>query len=575
MTIRVIDAETQRGVPLVQLTTVNQRSFITDSQGMIAFNEPGLMNRQVFFHVFSHGYKFPKDGFGYRGRSILVKAGGTTTLQIQRVNIAERIYRVTGQGKYRDSRLLGVNIPVRTQLPGGVLGSDSVLTETIGDTIYWFWGDTNRADYPLGNFHVPGARSKVPGRGGLDPDIGVELDYFVNEKGFAKQTCKMPGKGPTWLDCLMKIESEDKPTRLFAVYVKVESPLRIYERGIVEFNFVSQIWQHRMTFPESQKVIPRGHSLKHSDQDGLFFYFAGGMPFTRVPATVKDVLNPIRYEAYTCLTESSDSIPDVQRHSNKLLAFRWTANAPVLDGSVAQKLVQTEKIRQNEVPALIDIETGNSILPHHGSVYYNQYRRRYIMIISQSLGRSMLGEIWYSEALSPVGPWKYARRVITHDNYSFYNPKQHPMFDTENGRTIFLEGTYTTTFSGNSNATPGYDYNQIMYKLDLTDLRLNLPAPVYYELRSSSGMLSQVFNLTATGESSFPLFYALNRAHSDARKLSLGNHSFWIAKKSGPHRLPLWKWTCANQSPIYLPQGTYGPVGYEKQTPAVGYVWQK
>ena len=41
------------------------------------------------------------------------------------------------------------------------------------------------------------------------------------------------------------------------------------------------------------------------------------------------------------------------------------------------------------------------------------------------------------------------------------------MFDKENGRYIFFEGTYTNMFSGNPDQTPRYDYNQIMYKLDL------------------------------------------------------------------------------------------------------------
>jgi hypothetical protein len=34
-------------------------------------------------------------------------------------------------------------------------------------------------------------------------------------------------------------------------------------------------------------------------------------------------------------------------------------------------------------------------------------------------------------------------------------------------------------FSGNPDQTPRYNYNQIMYKLDLTDARLVLPVPVY------------------------------------------------------------------------------------------------
>ncbi|HAY80308.1 MAG TPA: hypothetical protein DCY79_10925, partial [Planctomycetaceae bacterium] len=76
-TIRVRDAETGRGVPLVTLTTVNKRSYVTDSNGVIAFHEPGLMNKQVYFHIQSHGYEYPKDGFGYRGAKIQTTPGVT------------------------------------------------------------------------------------------------------------------------------------------------------------------------------------------------------------------------------------------------------------------------------------------------------------------------------------------------------------------------------------------------------------------------------------------------------------------------------------------------------------------
>ena len=65
--ITVVDEQTKRGVPLVELRTVHAVRYFTDSQGMIAFYEPGLMNQEVYFHVSSHGYEFPKDGFGYHG----------------------------------------------------------------------------------------------------------------------------------------------------------------------------------------------------------------------------------------------------------------------------------------------------------------------------------------------------------------------------------------------------------------------------------------------------------------------------------------------------------------------------
>ncbi|MHC4744596.1 MAG: hypothetical protein ACYS8Z_22005, partial [Planctomycetota bacterium] len=94
--------------------------------------------------------------------------------------------------------------------------------------------------------------------------------------------------------------------------------------------------------------------------------------------------------------------------------------------------------------------------------------------------------VWYAETDTPVGPWAYARKVVTHDKYTFYNPKQHPYFDQKGGRLIYFEGTYSHTFSGNPNPTPRYDYNQIMYRLDLADKRLSLPEPVY-EIKSTEG----------------------------------------------------------------------------------------
>jgi len=94
------------------------------------------------------------------------------------------------------------------------------------------------------------------------------------------------------------------------------------------------------------------------------------------------------------------------------------------------------------------------------------------MIGTEAWGDSLLGEVWFAEAPTPEGPWVNAVKVVTHDrgttgDYSFYNPTSHPFFDQNGGRTIYFEGTYTTSFSGNSNPTPLYDYNQIMYRLDL------------------------------------------------------------------------------------------------------------
>ena len=126
--IQVVDAATGRGVPLVELRAVNEAAWWTDSNGFVAFNEPGLMNREVFLHVVSPGYEMPADGFGYRGVKLRPVAGGNTTVPLVRLNIAERLYRVTGAGVYRDSVLLGRQVPTEQPLLNGeVTGQDTVV----------------------------------------------------------------------------------------------------------------------------------------------------------------------------------------------------------------------------------------------------------------------------------------------------------------------------------------------------------------------------------------------------------------------------------------------------------------
>ena len=89
----MVDDQTGRGVPLVELQTTSAVSYYTDSNGLIAFDEPGLMNRKVWFIVDSPGYEYPADFIGSRGIALETKPGGSATIKIKRNNIAERMHR--------------------------------------------------------------------------------------------------------------------------------------------------------------------------------------------------------------------------------------------------------------------------------------------------------------------------------------------------------------------------------------------------------------------------------------------------------------------------------------------------
>jgi hypothetical protein len=99
-------------------------------------------------------------------------------------------------------------------------------------------------------------------------------------------------------------------------------------------------------------------------------------------------------------------------------------------------------------------------------VAWNEYRKRWILLLEN------FGDVYYAEAPEPEGPYGRAVKIIHHDNYNFYNVATHVFFNQEDGRVIYLEGTYTDAFMRVPERTPRYNYNQVMYRLRLDDPRL-------------------------------------------------------------------------------------------------------
>lgn len=123
--------------------------------------------------------------------------GKSATIVIKRINIAERLSRLTGAGLYHHSVRAGLPVPIRHPLLNAkVLGSNSVHTAIFANKLYWLWGDTNRPRYPLGNVDVTMATSPISGKGGSSPDAGVNYTYFTGKDGFARRMAPIEGEGP-------------------------------------------------------------------------------------------------------------------------------------------------------------------------------------------------------------------------------------------------------------------------------------------------------------------------------------------------------------------------------------------
>jgi hypothetical protein len=479
--ITVIDAATGRGVPLVELTTVNGIVHITDSAGVIAFLEPGLMDQDVFFTVKSHGYTFPKDGFGMTGLRLRPTAGGQATVRIERLNIATRLYRLTGQGIYRDSVMLGDTPPIsQALLNGGVLGQDSIQRAIYRGKIYWFWGDTARASYPLGNFAMSGATSELPppAGSGLDPSKGVNYTYFTGRDGFSRPMCPIEGQpGPVWCDGMTTVADSGGRERLLCRFARMKSLGEMYEQGFAVYNDNKEIFEPVKRIPLDAVLFMRGNPVRAKDAGGDFWYFASPLPLVRCRDEYDALLDPSQYEAYTCLEPGARydaEKPRIERRDGRLI-YGWKRDTGLILQKEQKELIDKGLMKPDEgLIQLRDAADGKPILAHSGTVAWNEYCGKWLMIFQEGWGTSMCGEIWLATAPALTGPWSDARKIITHDDYSFYNVSHHPFFDQRGGQIIYLEATYTMAFSGTKTPTPRYDYNQIMYSLDLSDPRLGL-----------------------------------------------------------------------------------------------------
>jgi hypothetical protein len=432
--------------------------------------------------VKSHGYQHPADGFGNRGVKLEPVPGGSARIELGRTMIAERLYRVTGEGIYRESVLAGLPVPVREPLLNAqVTGQDSVQMAEYRGRLWWLWGDTNRASYPLGNFATSGATSLPPGQGGLEPDVGVDLTYFVGDAGFARPMCAVPGKGMKWMDALVTVPDSRGRERLVARYVRMKSLGEELGRGLAVLDDDTRRFEPLARLAPGDLAFPCAHAFRRRSRDAggdtEYVYFASPYPTVRVRAELGVFRDVRRYEAFTCLEPGAryaGGESRLERDARGRLVWAWKPDASPLGDRQWDELVKAGKARREEAWNLVaGAKSGRRVRAHNGSVAWNAYRRRWIMIFCQEHGGpSYLGEIWYAEADRLEGPWRKAAKVVTHDRYSFYNVKHHPLFDRDGGRVVYFEGTYTAAFSGNRDRTPRYDYNQIMYRLDLADERL-------------------------------------------------------------------------------------------------------
>lgn len=413
-------------VPLVELRTTHQARFVTDNAGVIAFDLPEMMGRETWFDIIGHGYGVKRDGFGMSGVRLVPEPGKTLSVEVERTIVAKRLGRLTGGGLFAESQKLGLETNWRET---GVFGCDTVQNAIHNNKLFWLWGDTTLARYPLGIFHSTGAETAVQPFGNMQPPLRVNYDYFRDGQGNPRAISQLPGSGPTWVTGMVSLPDSNGVYRLGAVYAKINPPLESYETGLCVWNETTRnfdrlrvVWTKSSDAPKPPPA-PDGHAAFWKDGQGkAWVLFGDPLPRLRCPATFEAWQNPATWE---------------------------------------------KLIPQAELPAA---DGGAPVKPHSGSIAWNAFRKKWITVFMQAFGKpSVFGEIWYAEADAPTGPWGKAIKVLSHDNYTFYNPRLHPESLPTDSPVVLFEGSYTIQFADKPAPTPRYDYTQILYRLDLDD----------------------------------------------------------------------------------------------------------
>ncbi len=446
--IRVVDEATDKPVPMAVLDTVHGLRFITDSAGVAAFDEPGLMRRRVFFTVSSPGYVFPTDNFGFVGLPLDTVPGGMAEIKLTRQNIAERAWRVTGQGIYRDTALLGHDAPLPyPNLSGGVLEQTGTQVAFFNGKLWWLWSDTRRAAHPLDNVRGTVATSDLPDKGGLDPAQGVHLTYAVNDRDEPQPA--LPGKEPGRIhyDGLVSVKDMMGAEHLLAHYEQLSDDGKRIEHGLVEWNTALKQFERAIVLSDDYLwQFPQGHAVPAPDEQRVYF----GSPYAlvRVPATYEAIVTPSLYEALTWDENKGE--------------IRWQQSRPPMthdaeDRWMAKKLLKWSATRLQTT----DVATDKEVLLRSGSIRWSAWRKLWLLIAADEKG-----DVWYVESSKPDGPWHSAVRIATHGGKGFADARQIEWLDQEGGRVIHFLGTVL------DESLTRYHGTQVMYRLNLDDARL-------------------------------------------------------------------------------------------------------
>ena len=265
--------------------------------------------------------------------------------------------------------------------------------------------------YPLGNFQTSGATSLLPGKGGLPPDVGVNLEYFVDRDGFCRKMAPFAGTRPlmVWIDGLTTLSDDGGRQRLVAHYAVMKDLGHRVEHGLAVFDDHAQRFEKLASLdPNETWRFPSGHPVKVQEGSRQYCLLPGPFPVVRVQADLVHACDPRQYEAFTPLKPGTiydkAATAAIDRDAGGKVVWGWKSGAEPITQEQERELIACGKLAPADAHFQLTGPDGGPVRLHSGSFAWNDYRRKWIMIGMQVDGTSFLGEVWYAQAPARPGP---------------------------------------------------------------------------------------------------------------------------------------------------------------------------
>lgn len=169
-----------------------------------------------------------------------------------------------------------------------------------------------------------------------------------------------------WVESLMLITDPTGTERLVATWARVGDDLEPVERGVAVFDDAAREFRPIAPMPADRKHRS-SHPVRVIEGGRAWWYL---YPHHRVPDDWHAVQDPAAYESYTC------SGPGLAP------SCTWRPGAPFLEDPTEERRAIAEGRLHPDAAhfALVDVETGRSMTSGTGSIAWNDYRGRWVMI---------------------------------------------------------------------------------------------------------------------------------------------------------------------------------------------------